>query len=34
MLNAVFDSKSFEEDDEVAEVFDEVVMALVGFDVA
>ena len=34
MLDAVFDPKSFEEDDEVSEVFYEVVIAIVCFDVA
>lgn len=34
MLDAVGNSKFFEKDDKVAEVFDEVVIAFVGFDVA
>ena len=34
MLDAVFDAESLKEDDEVSEVFDEVVVAFVGFDVA
>ena len=34
VLDAVFDPKSFEEDDEVSEEFDEVVIAFVSFDVA
>ena len=34
VLDAVFDPKSFEEDDEVSEVLDEVVIAFVGIDVA
>ena len=34
VLDAVFDAESLKEDNEVAEVFDEVVIAFVGFDVA
>ena len=34
VLDAVFDAESLKELDEVAEVFDEVVVAFVGFDVA
>lgn len=34
VLDAVFDPKSFEEDDEVSEVFDVVVVSFVGFDVS
>ena len=34
VLDAVFDAEPLEEDNEVAEVFDEVVIAFVGFDVA
>lgn len=34
VLDAVFEPKSFEEDDEVSEEFDEVVIAFVSFDVA
>ena len=34
MLDAVFDAESLEEDNEVPEVFDEVVVAFVGLDVA
>ncbi|MDE7412645.1 MAG: hypothetical protein K2N05_02495 [Muribaculaceae bacterium] len=34
VLDAMFDPKSFEEDDEVSEVFDVVVIAFVGFDTA
>ena len=34
MLDAVGNSQFFEKDDEVSEVFDEVVIAFVGFDVA
>ena len=34
VLDAVFDPKSFEEDDEVSEVFYEVVIAIVCFDIA
>lgn len=34
MLDAVFDTESLKEDNEVAEVFDEVVISFVGFDVA
>ena len=34
MLDAVFDAESLKEDNEVAEVFDEVVISLVGFDIA
>ena len=34
VLDAVFDAESLKEDNEVAEVFDEVVVAFVGFDVA
>ena len=34
VLDAVFHSKSFEEDNEFSEVLDEVVVAFVSFDVA
>lgn len=34
VLDAVFDPKSFEEDDVASKMFDEVVVAFVGFDVA
>lgn len=34
VLDAVFDPKSFEEGDEVSEVFDVVVVSFVGFDVS
>ena len=34
VLDAVFDAESLKEDDEVAEVFDEVVIAFVCFDIA
>ena len=34
VLDAVFEAESLKEDNEVAEVFDEVVVAFVGFDVA
>ena len=34
MLDAVFDPKSFEEDDEVSEVVDEVVIPFISLDVA
>ena len=34
VLDAVFDAESLKEDNEVSEVFDEVVVAFVGFDVA
>ena len=34
VLDAVFDAESLQEDDEVSEVFDEVVISFVGFDVA
>ena len=34
VLDAVFYAESFKEDDEVSEVFDEVVISFVGFDVA
>ena len=34
VLDAVFDAESLKEDNEVPEVFDEVVIAFVGFDVA
>lgn len=34
VLDAVFEPKSFEEDDEVSEVFYEVVIAIVCFDIA
>ena len=34
VLDAVFEAESLKEDHEVAEVFDEVVVAFVGFDVA
>ena len=34
VLDAVFDAESLKEDNEVPEVFDEVVVAFVGFDVS
>ena len=34
MLDAVFDTESLKEDNEVSEVVDEVVIAFVGFDVS
>ena len=34
VLDAVFDTESLKEDDEVSEVLDEVVIAFVSFDVA
>ena len=34
VLDAVFDAESLKEDDEVAEVFDEVVISFVSLDVA
>jgi len=34
VLDAVFDTESLKEDNEVSEVVDEVVIAFVGFDVA
>ena len=34
MLDAVFEAESLKEDDEIAEVFDEVGIAFVGLDVA
>ena len=34
VLDAVFDTESLKEDNEVAEVFDEVVIAFVCFDIA
>ena len=34
VLDAVFDAESLKEDDEVAKMFDEVVIAFVSFDVA
>ena len=34
VLDAVLDAESLKEDNEVPEVFDEVVVAFVGFDVA
>lgn len=34
VLDAVFDAEPLKEDNEVAEVLDEVVVAFVGFDVA
>ena len=34
VLDAVFDAESFKEDDKVPEVFDVIIIAFVGFDVA